>query len=293
MSRIWKPARGAVSIKAPAKIVVSAACALWIAGCTAHGPVSERLPLPAGGAAEALTLATLSYQADLGDPRGLIAPAPVVEPAALIRPVKPKVALPRSRDFQPAALFKLCAGFPVRNAPTVKADLQVERFSPFALVNGRVALARVPVQDACMTSGFGMRRGRAHKGLDIQGPPPAAVRAAGAGTVVEALYRRGYGYTVLIDHGHGVYSRYAHLKGFAKGVAEGARLAFGAVLGPMGATGRASGAHLHYEILTGTYDREKRRFGLKAHDPLGLPAAIEELPETLMVQRRGDGRTSS
>lgn len=86
-----------------------------------------------------------------------------------------------------------------------------------------------------------------HKGLDIankEGPP---VVAADSGRVIAVLSTRyGYGNHVIIDHGNGFQTLYAHLSSFR--VEQGQNVAKGSVIGIMGSTGRSTGTHLHFEI---------------------------------------------
>src|SRR3954447_12173668 len=102
---------------------------------------------------------------------------------------------------------------------------------------------RAPVGDR-----FGPRGLRFHAGLDLPARAGARVRAAAAGRVVFARYEgAGYGNLVTIAHGNGIATRYAHLSRFA--VRRGAWVAAGRVIGRVGATGDATGPHLHFEAL--------------------------------------------
>jgi murein DD-endopeptidase MepM/ murein hydrolase activator NlpD len=74
----------------------------------------------------------------------------------------------------------------------------------------------------------------------------APVHATAAGVVVSAGVAGGYGNMVEIDHGNGLATRYAHLSSIE--VVPGQTVGFGTVLGRIGATGRATGPHLHYEV---------------------------------------------
>ncbi|MCK6545434.1 M23 family metallopeptidase, partial [Myxococcota bacterium] len=85
-----------------------------------------------------------------------------------------------------------------------------------------------------------------HHGLDIAAPEGAPVRAAGAGTVVRAGEESGYGNVVVVDHGAGIETRYAHLA--AIHVRPGQRLDAGVELGLVGSTGKSTGPHLHFEV---------------------------------------------
>jgi len=86
-----------------------------------------------------------------------------------------------------------------------------------------------------------------HQGLDIAGGKGQPVYASGAGTVRRANYQGGYGNLIVIDHGFGLETRYGHLSAFS--VKPGAKVKRGDLIGRMGATGKATGTHLHYEVL--------------------------------------------
>lgn len=96
-----------------------------------------------------------------------------------------------------------------------------------------------------VTSGFGPRWGRAHQGIDIAAPTGTAIVAAQSGTVVSAGPYGGYGNMVLIDHGGGFTTVYAHLSAFSVGA--GQAVGAGQLLGQMGCTGSCTGPHLHFE----------------------------------------------
>ncbi len=111
------------------------------------------------------------------------------------------------------------------------------------------ALERVRTR---VTSGFGERRDpidgstKMHDGLDLGLPSGAAVRAERAGVVSFAGERGGYGDVVIIDHGAGLETRYAHCSSL--GVKPGDRVGEGAVIATVGSTGRSTGPHLHIEV---------------------------------------------
>jgi murein DD-endopeptidase MepM/ murein hydrolase activator NlpD len=97
------------------------------------------------------------------------------------------------------------------------------------------------------TDGFGWVDGRRHTGLDFPEPVGTPVRAAGAGTVAFAGYNDGgYGNLVVITHRLGFETWYAHLSAVAVGA--GAPVVAGTVVGAVGATGHATGPHLHFEV---------------------------------------------
>lgn len=97
-----------------------------------------------------------------------------------------------------------------------------------------------------ITSGFGPRWGRMHEGIDISGASGTPIAAAAGGTVIVAGWNGGYGNLVVIDHGGGLSTAYAHLSSIAVGV--GQSVGQGTVVGGMGTTGNSTGVHLHFEV---------------------------------------------
>ncbi|MCF6094063.1 M23 family metallopeptidase [Microaerobacter geothermalis] len=100
-----------------------------------------------------------------------------------------------------------------------------------------------------ITSGFGIRWGRLHTGLDIwnQNEDKTIVKAARSGTVVQSSFNRGgYGNLIIIDHGGGIETYYAHMGKLL--VKEGDYVNVGQSLGYVGNTGDTTGYHLHFEI---------------------------------------------
>lgn len=144
----------------------------------------------------------------------------------------------------------LCAGMGVSNAPSTDGLNRIIGYTPYTEVSG-VVLARAPV-DACLSSGFGKRRGGAsgfHEGIDLYTRTPRAIVAGGDGVVETVGSLSGYGRTVLIRHNARVATRYAHLSAYAKGLRQGDRVRAGALLGYTGDSGNATAVHLHYEII--------------------------------------------
>jgi murein DD-endopeptidase MepM/ murein hydrolase activator NlpD len=86
-----------------------------------------------------------------------------------------------------------------------------------------------------------------HNGLDIAGDKGQPVYATAAGVVTQAGYQGAYGNLIIVDHGFGLETRYGHLSGFA--VQKGAHVKRGEMIGRLGATGRTTGTHLHYEVM--------------------------------------------
>ena len=90
---------------------------------------------------------------------------------------------------------------------------------------------------------------RFHKGIDIGAPRGTPAKAADGGTVVYAGVAKGYGNVVIVDHGGGRQTRYAHLDSI--GVSVGAKVSQGQGIGAVGSTGLGTGPHLHFEIREG------------------------------------------
>ncbi len=86
-----------------------------------------------------------------------------------------------------------------------------------------------------------------HSGLDIAGERGQPVYATAAGTVKSVGRQGAYGNLIVIDHGFGLETRYGHLQKFS--TKKGSKVQRGDVIGQVGATGRATGYHLHYEVL--------------------------------------------
>lgn len=85
-----------------------------------------------------------------------------------------------------------------------------------------------------------------HPGLDISADRGSPVYATADGVVQQAAYSGGYGNLIVVDHGYGLETRYGHLSAYK--VKVGDRIKRGDVIGLVGATGRSTGSHLHYEV---------------------------------------------
>jgi murein DD-endopeptidase MepM/ murein hydrolase activator NlpD len=114
-----------------------------------------------------------------------------------------------------------------------------------------------PVDVGRLSSGYGLRynpilkRQQMHRGIDWAAPRGTPVRAAGDGVVVATRRAGAYGRYVEIDHGRTVATLYAHLERYAPDLRPGRRVRQGDLIGRVGTTGRATGPHLHYEVLVG------------------------------------------
>ncbi len=90
---------------------------------------------------------------------------------------------------------------------------------------------------------------RAHHGIDYAAPTGTPIETAGDGKVIYAGWKGGYGKYVKIRHNEKYTTAYGHLSRISKGVKKGARVRQGQVIGKVGATGDATGPHLHYEVV--------------------------------------------
>ena len=129
-----------------------------------------------------------------------------------------------------------------------------------------------------MSSGFGRRlhpifkNWRAHTGSDFAAPTGTRVLSAADGHVISAGWKGGYGKTVEIRHGGSITTLYAHLSGFAQGIRAGARVRQGDPIGFVGATGWATGPHLHYEFKISGIHQDPMRVALPKATP--VPASL-------------------
>lgn len=107
---------------------------------------------------------------------------------------------------------------------------------------GQMLMPAVQLRE--MSRGFS----RYHSGVDLMAPYGSPIRAAAGGTVIYAGWYYAYGKIVDIQHADGVITRYAHMSEFAPHIAPGAPVSVGQIIGKIGTTGRAHGAHVHFEV---------------------------------------------
>ena len=87
-----------------------------------------------------------------------------------------------------------------------------------------------------------------HSGIDIPAPRGTEIHAAAAGKVIKACYNVAYGNMIVVDHGNGISTMYAHMRSRAL-YKVGDRVSKGTVLGYVGTTGWSTGNHLHFSVL--------------------------------------------
>lgn len=115
-----------------------------------------------------------------------------------------------------------------------------------------------PISGGLHSSEYGSRWGGFHSGIDIAVPTGTPAAAAAGGKVVFAGWDGGYGYSVLLDHGGGVQTRYAHASKVL--VAEGQVVGQGENVILVGATGNSTGPHLHFEVLVNGAAQNPRQY---------------------------------
>lgn len=115
------------------------------------------------------------------------------------------------------------------------------------------AILPVNVKNYNLASGYGYRTDPVydtrhfHSGVDIAGSEGTTIIATADGTIADAKWQGGMGYSVEIDHGYNYQTLYAHLRSMA--VKKGQKVKRGQKIGEMGSTGKSTAPHLHYEVL--------------------------------------------
>jgi len=141
--------------------------------------------------------------------------------------------------------------------------------------NLRKQFLRSPLEFSRITSGFTSSRyhpilheWRAHKGVDYGAPVGTRVKATADGLVEFFGRRGGYGNLIVLRHQSNYSTLYGHLSRFAKGLRKGKRVAQGDVIGYVGATGLATGPHLHYEFRVNDVSQNPLRVAMPAAPPI-------------------------
>ena len=144
----------------------------------------------------------------------------------------------------------------------------------------RQAFLRAPVNFRYVSSNFNPRRLhpvlgkiKAHNGVDYVAPVGTPIMAAGDGKVIESAMKGANGNYVVIQHANGIVTKYLHLS--KRDVKRGEKVKQGDIIGRLGATGRVTGAHLHYEFVVGGVNRNPRTVKLPQAEPLKGVARVE------------------
>jgi murein DD-endopeptidase MepM/ murein hydrolase activator NlpD len=229
-----------------AAITGSVAVALLLAdGMSLRRSQSAAEAMIAGQAAEQAKMAAL--QADREAVREELTSWPVLQAA---------IASPFGHAVPPAELAAVNADDGDELLRAVRGATATLRRVAALMRRFDGALAHLPSHwpvRAAINSGFGPRRSpwtgdiEHHRGVDIRASEGTPVRAPAAGSITFTGDKRGYGLTVVVEHGRDIRTRYGHLSRIA--VRRGDRIDRGQLLGWSGRTGRATGAHLHYEVI--------------------------------------------
>ncbi|MEH1123419.1 M23 family metallopeptidase [Micromonospora sp. CPCC 206061] len=223
--RIRSRLAGRARLVAPATVLAVGAALAGISAAVADGPAET--PLTAAVTADQQARADAAQRADRAErATAQTAPAQTTPQAAPAQPA-PTTAAPKAAPAT-AAAPKAATAAPKKAAP--------------AWVS--------PMPGAAITSCFGQRWGVLHAGIDLAAPSGTPIHAVGAGTVVAAGWAySGYGISVVIDHGNGYMTHYAHQSKVA--VRIGQKVAASQVIGYEGSTGDSTGPHLHFEVHKG------------------------------------------
>lgn len=124
------------------------------------------------------------------------------------------------------------------------------------------AFLKSPLEFSRISSGFSMRihpisgKWKQHQGVDFAAPTGTPIRASGDGTVEFVGTQNGYGNVVMLKHWNNYSTVYAHMSRFAANIHKGMKVSQGDVIGYVGATGWATGPHLHYEFRVNNQPRD-------------------------------------
>lgn len=125
-----------------------------------------------------------------------------------------------------------------------------------------------------VSSGFGgrfhplLKNWRQHTGVDFAAPRGTPIWSTADGTVEYAGVKGGYGNVIEVRHSGGITTLYGHLSGFGSGIRRGTRVSQGQTIGYVGATGWATGPHLHYEFKVSGIHQDPQRVALPKAEPL-------------------------
>ncbi|ACB86470.1 M23 family metallopeptidase [Natranaerobius thermophilus] len=160
------------------------------------------------------------------------------------------------------------AGYTIRKLagqlPDKQIDMEELKEAAVEKEEERMHTPSKPPVNGRITSGFGTRsnpltgRREFHEGVDIAASHGTPVRAPANGQVVYRSYRGGYGNLIIIDHGYGYTTYYAHLSDF--NVSRGEQVESGDIIGYVGNTGNSTAPHLHYEVHVNNSPENPREY---------------------------------
>ncbi|GLH98000.1 M23 family metallopeptidase [Phytohabitans aurantiacus] len=211
----------------------------------------------AGRARLAVPATVLAVGAGLAGISAAVAGGPTEAPvtAAVAADQQARTEAAQRADRAERAATQTTPATPAQPAPTTAAP-KAAPTTPAAPKTTTAAPKKVtpawvsPMPGAATTSCFGQRWGVLHAGVDLAADAGTPIHAVGAGTVVAAGWAySGYGISVVIDHGNGYLTHYAHQSRVA--VKVGQKVAVGQVIGYEGSTGDSTGPHLHFEVHQG------------------------------------------
>ena len=166
----------------------------------------------------------------------------------------------RYRDGQPAGYGRILAAEFTNQGETFQAFLYQDgdRRPDYFDAEGqslRKAFLKAPLSFSRISSGFTMRRfhpitktWKSHPAIDYAAPPGTPIKSVGDGIIIKKGYTRGNGNYLKIRHNSSYETLYLHMKGFARGIAQGKRVAQGQTIGYVGSTGLATGPHLCFRM---------------------------------------------
>ncbi|GAA4857987.1 M23 family metallopeptidase [Luteimonas vadosa] len=184
------------------------------------------------------------------------------------------------QTFREGELIKsgpvLAATFTAKGKPY--SGFRFERNGKAEYFNGegrplKKSFIRMPIPYARLSSRFGARRHpvlgklRMHKGVDYAAGTGTPIMAAGDARVAFMGWKGGYGRAVILEHGRGYTTLYAHMSAFGK-IKQGQRISQGTVIGRVGSTGLATGPHLHYEFRINGVHRNPLAHTMPPPEPL-------------------------
>ena len=187
------------------------------------------------------------------------------------------------------------ATFTVRGKPHSAFRFEHDGKAEYYTADGtplKKAFIRMPVKYTRISSRFTsarkhpiLGRVRAHQGVDFAAPRGTPIMAAGNARVAFVGWKGGYGRTVILDHGRGYTTLYGHMSRFGKERA-GQRIAQGAVIGYVGASGLATGPHLHYEFRVNGVHRNPLSVTMPPPEPLRGAALAQFKAQTSQALAR-------